>query len=127
MIYIYLYPVDGFERNITDENLIKAYLDERDIERYTPEEFLNAINDDAINLDTHWGKAIDDNAGFYSIASVHIDDLKRSGFDVSKVTESDMMTLADKLNDNYLDWYFWESLQIMAEHIGIPRLNEEKN
>ena len=124
MIYIYVYPIDRFDRKIADEYLMKAHLIGNGVNKYSLKEFIDALNDETINLVTHWVKAIDDNAGYYTIASVHVDDLKESGFDVSNVTESDMMTLADKMNDNYLDWSFWDSLEIIAEDIGIPRIKE---
>ena len=127
MIYIYTYPIESFDRNITDKNLIKAYLKKSVVERYTLESFIEALNDENFNPVTHWVKAIDDNAGYYSIATVHKDDLKQSGFNVRKVTESDMMTLADKMGDDYLDWSFWDSLKIIAEIIGIPRLKKDKS
>ena len=127
MIHIYVYHVDRFDRNIEDENLIKANLIGNGVEKYSLTEFIDALNYDTINLVTHWVKAIDDSVGYYTIASVHVDDLKESGFDVDKVTESDMMTLADKMKDDYLDWSFWDSLEIIAAQIGIPRIKETGN
>jgi hypothetical protein len=127
MIYIYVYPVEGFDRHIADNELIAAYLNDNGVQRYTQEEFIEAINDDAINSATHWVKMINDRDGLYSIAFLHADDLKESGYDTSKVTESDMLKLADKLNNDYLESMFWESLKIFADHIGIPHLNDEKN
>jgi len=124
MKYVYVFPVEEFERSIADDELIRAYLEGKDVERYTPEEFINALNDEHINVDTHWVRMIDDNDGMYPITYLHADDLKHAGFDVSNVTESDMLTLADKMNDDYLDWSFWDSLQANAEIIGIPRLND---
>jgi hypothetical protein len=36
-----------------------------------------------------------------------------------------MKRLADKLADNYSDCLFWDSLNIIADGMGIPRLGEE--
>ena len=122
MIYVYVFPVEGFDRNITDVAMIKAYAEGKGVERYTLEEFIKALNDETVNIDAHWVQMTDDHAGCYPIAFLHADDLQESGFDVSKVTESDMLTLADKLNDDYLEWMYWESLKIFADYIGIPRI-----
>jgi hypothetical protein len=124
MIYIYVFPVEGFDRNIADDKLLKAYHAGKGAERYTLEEFINALNDENINIDAHWVRMIDDNAGCHPIAFLHADDLQDSGFDVSKVTESDMLRLADKLNGDYLDWTYWESLRIVADNMGIPRMKK---
>ena len=121
---MYVYPVEEFDRTITDDSLIKAYLNREGVERYTLEEFTEALNDDVINTDTHWVKMIDDDRDYYPISSLHIDDLIFQGFDVSKVTESNMMTIANKLSDDYCEQLFWGSLNIIAEAIGIPRKNE---
>jgi len=124
MIYIYVFPVEEYDRNIADERLNTAYLDREGVERYTLADFINALNDDDINLNTHWVRTIDDNEGYYPIKYLHAEDLETSGFDVSKVTESDMLRLADKLTGDYLDVSFWESLKIHAAHIGIPRIEK---
>ena len=124
MMNIYVYPVDGFDRNIAVKSLIKVYLRGKDVERYSLEEFIEALNDDVINLNNNWVRAIDDNEGYYPISSLHVDDLAKSGFDASKITEDDMMTLADKLSDDYCDQLFWNSLEIIADAIGIPRIEE---
>ena len=123
---MYVYPVEGFDRTITDDSLIKVYLNRENVERYTLEEFAEALNDDVVNSDTHWVRALDDRKDFYPISSVHIDDLKHSGFDVSTVTEDDMRMLADKLSDDYCGQLFWGSLKIIADAIGIPRKKQSK-
>ena len=124
---MYVFPVDSFERTIADDSLKEAYLKGKGVERYTLEEIAEALNNDVINPVTHWVRMIDEADGWYTISSLHIDNLKESGYDAGKVTESDMTTLADKLNEHYLDWYFWESLEIMADQIGIPRFDEANN
>jgi len=124
MIYTYVYPVEGFDRTIADDSLLKAYLNREGVERYTLEKFAEALNDDVINLVTHWVRMIDDDRDYYPISSLHIDDLIFQGFDVSKVTESNMKRLADKLSDDYCEQLFWGSLNIIADGMGIPRKNE---
>ena len=124
---MYVYPVEGFDRTITDDSLIKAYLNREGVERYTLEKFTEALNDDVINLVTHWVRMIDDNRDYYPISSLHIDDLIFQGFDVGKVTESDIKRLADKLSDDYCEQLFWGSLNIIADGMGIPRKNESND
>jgi hypothetical protein len=123
MIYVFVYPVEGFDRNIADDRLKEACLNETGVERYTLEAFINALNDDVLNLDTHWARVIEDNHGRYPVSFLNIDDLESSGFDVSEVTESDLYSLVNKLNKDYREWHYWQSLKIIADHLGIPRLN----
>lgn len=124
MIYVYVYPVTGFSRNIADDRLKNAFLKKEGVERYTLERFIEALNDDFINTDTHWIRKVEDREGCYPVSSMHISDLEESGFDVSKVSESDLLTLADKLNDDYRDLTYWISLSNIAENHGIPKRNK---
>ena len=126
MIYTYVYPVEGFDRNIADDNLIKAHLEGNNVKRFTIDEFIEELNNENINPVNYWVRAIEDNEGFHSIATVHIDHLKLESYDVRKVTESDMKTLAEKLSDSYYNWSFWEDLRINADDMDIPRLNKAK-
>jgi hypothetical protein len=122
MIYVFVFPVDEeFSRDIADKELIKAYMAGNEVKRSPLNEFVEAINDDVINLENRWIKMIDDEAGYYSIASVHIDDLKHAGFDVSNVTECDMLNLANILGDDYLENSFWDSMKIIAAQMNIPK------
>lgn len=61
---------------------------------------------------------------FFKITSVSREDLEEAGFDVSKVSDAKMCTLAGKLADDYYDQLFWSSLSIIAEgNLKIPRKN----
>ena len=124
MIYTYVYPVEGFDRNIADDSLIKAYLEGNSIKRFTFDEFIEELNNENINPVNYWVRAIDDAKDYYPISSLHLDDLEHSGFDVSKVTEDKMIRLANKLSNDYSEQLFWSSLEIIAEAIGIPRKNK---
>jgi len=126
MIYMYVFPVDRFDRTITDDSLIKAYLNREGVERYSLKEFTEALNDDVINPDIHWVRMIDDNKDFYPISSLHIDDLKDAGFDVRKVTEDDMSTIAERLSEAFLELTFWQFLPEIADDLEIPRLKKRK-
>ena len=126
MIYIYVFPVEEYDRNIANSRLKKACLKGKGVVRYTLKEFVNALNDEVINIDTHWVRMIDDNEGGYPITYLFADDLKKSGFDVSNVTESDMSALANMLYDDYIDWRYWESLKKNADNMGIPYIKEVK-
>lgn len=59
--------------------------------------------------------------GFFYITSVHRDDLEERGFDVSGVTDVEMRRLARKMSDDYCNQLFHESMEILAECLGIPR------
>ena len=59
------------------------------------------------------------NKGF-QITSVAREDLEFLGFDTSRVNESTMKRLADKMAEDYWEQLFWSSLQIIAEGLNIP-------
>lgn len=59
--------------------------------------------------------------GFFTITSVHRDDLKDKGFDVSKVDDATMEQLARKMSEAYVENGFWVDLDIIAEDLGIPK------
>ena len=121
MINVYVFPKKGFDRNIADIELIKALSGGKGVERYTLTDFIEALNDEHINLNLNRVRMIDDNEGCYPVAFIHMDDLKDGGFDTEKVSESDLLTLAEKLNDDYINWMFWDSLRTCADYVGIPR------
>jgi len=61
--------------------------------------------------------------GYFKITSVHRDDLTEKGFDVSKVDDGTMESLAGKLANDYCEQLFWLSLEIIAEeYFEIPKL-----
>ena len=59
--------------------------------------------------------------GFFYITSVHRDDLEERGFDVSEVTDSDMRYLSRLMGKDYCSQLFHESMEILAEMMGIPK------
>ena len=120
-IYVYVYPVEGFDRNIADERLTEAFLEKSGVQRYTLERFIEALNDDEINLNTQWVRKIEDSEGCYPISSLHVNDLEESGYDLQKLSESDLLTLADKLNDDYRKFLYWNSLVIIADGMCFPQ------
>ena len=62
------------------------------------------------------------NAGYFPITSVHRNDLEGKGFDVKKISDDDMLNLADKMGDDYCEQLFWSSMEIIAEEIlNFPR------
>ena len=60
---------------------------------------------------------IEADLNYFPITHIHRDDLKSKGFDTSKVDDDDMVELASKLSNDYLEQLFWESLEIIAEDI----------
>ena len=59
---------------------------------------------------------------FFQVTSVCRDDLRGRGFDVSKVTDSELNQLASKLSDDYCEQMYWISLDIIAEEgLEIPK------
>ena len=121
MTLVYVFSSDRYDRNVADSKLKKGYVNGRDVERYSLPDFIEALNDENINIDINWVRMIDDNEGCYPISSVHKDDLKDAGFNTKNVSDSDMKYLADKMSDDYCEYLFWESLKTNADYIGIPR------
>lgn len=59
--------------------------------------------------------------GYFHITSVHRDDLRAKGFDADKITDAQMERLADKMGDDYCEQLFWDSMEIIADCMGLPR------
>jgi len=120
MKYIYVFPSEKFERNADNETIIRAWK-EGEAQRYTPELFVETINDDDFCDLINWVRVIDEDEGFFEISSLHRDDLEHIGYNTSRVDDSIMKTLASKLGSDYCDQLFWSSLPIIADYLGIPK------
>lgn len=60
--------------------------------------------------------------GAFQITSVHRDDLEGRGYDTSKVDDATMEQLASKMSDAYTgNDVFWIDLDIIADHLEIPK------
>ncbi len=59
--------------------------------------------------------------GDFPITSVHRDDLEARNFDVKKITDEQMVELAKRMKNDYLEQLFWDSMSIIAELMGIPK------
>lgn len=57
----------------------------------------------------------------FQITSVCRADLEQAGFDASNVGDGDMAYLASKMANAYCDSGFWESLEVLAEHLDIKK------
>ena len=57
----------------------------------------------------------------FQITSVAREDLESRGFDTSKVEDGTMERLASKMADAYCEQSFWIDLDIIAEHLEIPK------
>jgi hypothetical protein len=125
MKYIYVYPVDGFERGADNETIIRAWK-EGEAQRYTPELFAETINDEAFCDVNNWVRVIDEDDGYFEISSLHRNDLEHIGYDTRRVDDSDMKTLASKLGSDYCEQLFWSSLPIIADHLGIPKKRKRR-
>jgi hypothetical protein len=63
--------------------------------------------------------------GLFPITSVHRDDLEEKGFDTSNLTDDQMLELARRMEDAYVEFGgFWETMEDLAEKMGIPKLKE---
>ena len=123
MIYVYVYPVDGFDRHIADNELMKAFMERKGVERYNLKEFMDAINDDAINTNTHWVKMMDDTRGC-PISHLNPDDLVELGFDTGNVSDDDLSEIAERLDETCRELSYWICLKAIAEDLGIPKIKK---
>jgi len=58
------------------------------------------------------------NKEFFTVSQIHRDDLAQViGLKAYAYTDSDMQLLADKMNDDYLNQLYWESMRIIAEFL----------
>lgn len=57
------------------------------------------------------------NDGYFPIIALHRDNLTSNGFDVRKISDKDMIDLADKMAKDYRDQFFWGSMEVIAESV----------
>ena len=63
--------------------------------------------------------------GDFPITSVCRDDLAAKGFDIDRITDDDMVQLASKMEDDYCEQMFKESMTIIAsECMGLPKVSD---
>lgn len=60
-------------------------------------------------------------SGHFPITSVHRADLECKGFDTRKISDCQMVELARKMTNDYLEQLFWISMEIIAEGMDLPR------
>jgi hypothetical protein len=65
------------------------------------------------------------NEGF-SVTRIFRADLEKAGFDASKVDDATMRKLAFRMATDYCEQLFWSSLEIIADHLKIPKANHAK-
>jgi hypothetical protein len=59
----------------------------------------------------------------FQVSSVCRDDLRSEGFDVTRVTDADMKSLAKKMSNDYCDQLYWDSMRVIAyEYFEIPMM-----
>lgn len=60
-------------------------------------------------------------AGYFLITTVHREQLKEKGFIVEEISDEQMEDLAQKMKRDYHDQLFWDSMEIIAENMDLPR------
>lgn len=58
----------------------------------------------------------------FPITSVSREDLESKGFDTTEVSDLQMERLASKMADDYCEQLFWSSMDIIAESLGFPKI-----
>lgn len=65
--------------------------------------------------------------GDFPITSVCRDDLEPYDFDIEKISDDDMRELADRMEDDYCEQLFRESMVIIAEDaLHFPKLSDRE-
>ena len=62
----------------------------------------------------------------FPVTSVCRADLESAGFDAANVDDDIMAELASKMANAYCDMGFWESLAVLADHLGIKKIIKSK-
>ena len=60
MTLVYVFSSDRYDRNVADSKLMKGYKKGMDVERYSLPDFIDALNNEDINIDVNWVRMIDD-------------------------------------------------------------------
>lgn len=63
---------------------------------------------------------------WFQITCVHRDDFIQAGFDGDAVDDATMERLASKMSDDYVEQLFWLQIEIIAEALGIKKLQKEQ-
>lgn len=64
-LWVFLYPVERFDRNVSDEEIISAYYDDiseisPEVRKLTSDEFVKIINDNNFDKQSYWVRFIED-------------------------------------------------------------------
>ena len=66
-------------------------------------------------------KLLKNETGFFTIASVHRENLTDQGFDAERITDENMEDLADSMCEDYRSQLFWNHLSDIAKIKGFPK------
>lgn len=66
-------------------------------------------------------RSVESRLPYFPITTVSRADLESRGFDTSKVSDSDMVSLADGMAGGYVAEVYWIDLDIIAEGLDIPK------
>lgn len=126
-------PSMHFKRSMEFDGLIVCYSDifsayaiVQDAGIFTEESTLQGYYEDfvedgyEIRIELH-------NADSFNISRLSREDLEAIGFDTSDVDDKTMEELAGKLGDDYCTQLFWDSLEIIADIMGIPRKDDDES
>lgn len=61
----------------------------------------------------------DDEAGYFPITSIHREDIvEKFGSAAYNITNEQMEEIAEKMADDYCEQLFWDSMEIIVEHVA---------
>ena len=111
--------------NVPKEQFVAWYIEFKKAEKLT------AIFEHAKMLDMYGRKTFNVfeeymplRRNIYPISFLHINDLEEEDFDTKKISDNDMKSLAEKMNNDYCNWMFWDSLTAIANESGLPKREE---
>lgn len=111
---------------VSDEEFITEA--ERQGTVYSLDEYIDRLNEECGNIrpGADYIRRSKVHDGYFKITSVHRTDLQMRGFDVSNVSDDTMEALASRMGSVYVDQMFFDSMEDIAESIGIPRTEKEE-
>lgn len=74
------------------------------------------------NTEQHFLRELTEAIEYFPIIRLHRDDLISRGFNGEEVDDCDMITIAEKLKTDYCEQLHWQSLDIIATDMEVPKI-----
>lgn len=94
---------------------------------FDPNDFANAMQIQSVIEGIPETGGVRDVAGLYPTPVSYLcrDDLEYKGYDTARLTQDELMSIASKMGDYYLDCGYWDDLEDACDRLGIPCRGKE--